>query len=444
MANCIGKKKPELAPVIFAIANIVKEYTSEETAMGIANNLLTKNNGNVLSRNPDGSPSQTLPIIEGIVGRESSLYLRMKMYEDGFISRYGNWLSTNEEPQIQFITAGVNIETTGNSPMLFSNGTLGDIELQNSSLAKDDDSMRKCLGLAKDGLRGRITKGGMWNVEKDFFNAPRHSEGGIDIIVSNKGVSFNNGNTLIRAKKGVVTPSGNEYVQQTQKHFGYQDSWLATLYGAAASGITHIEPKINSFTKEIEAKKLPNKKSIEKVVDAPTVPFPVVEDNNTYGLEWDSRYQDKFGETQTVKTKCEEGMCAAFVEMEMYDNYKPNLPEGYNLGKFMSRLGLKGNAWHMSENLRDKDATDIANNDSQPGDVMFINNSNHKWKDGADNGDEIAHVGVIDKVTDDYIVVLHSYDGKMYRQKVNKETGKFNGSNTFTLAHVIRPDYSKL
>lgn len=457
MSNCIGNKKPELMPVIFAMANSLKEYVGETGARRIANTVLTKNNGNVISRNPDGTPSATLPVIQQIVGHDNSLIFRMDMYSDSFLTRYGKWETAEEEPQLDFITAGVNIETTGKSPLFYSNGTIGDINIQDTELAEESQEMRKCLGFAEDGLKGKFTKGGMWKVEKDFFDSPTHREGGTDIVVTKKGVMISNGKTLIKAAKGAVAPQGQKSPRQ---YSGYSDNWLNALYGAAAMGITHIGPSINSINSEPKKNVVnPNDKNsteqapvLQEKGPAETAPEPVVIDetinneNNNYALSWTSRYEG-FGEMPTKNVKCEEGRCAAFVELEAFDNFKPNLPEGYTFNEFINKLGMYGDAWHMTGNLKKHGATVIEDGDAKKGDVMFINNATTTAFDNLtpkQSGDKVPHVGVIDEVGDGYYVVLHTYGAKMYRQKVNKKDGKFENSGSFTLAHIVRPDYSQL
>ena len=56
---------------------------------------------------------------------------------------------------------------------------------------------------AKHGLTNAI-KGTNWTIVKDFKGQPKHSQGGVDIIISNEGVAMRRGGKDIKAKYGLL------------------------------------------------------------------------------------------------------------------------------------------------------------------------------------------------------------------------------------------------
>ena len=59
---------------------------------------------------------------------------------------------------------------------------------------------------AKDGIRGKFTKGSQWEIVKDLKGYPSHSQGGVDIKLGKNGFSFTRNNGVIEAKHGLVLP----------------------------------------------------------------------------------------------------------------------------------------------------------------------------------------------------------------------------------------------
>ena len=61
---------------------------------------------------------------------------------------------------------------------------------------------------AERGLTNTI-KGTGWKIVKDFKGQPKHSQGGVDITISNKGVNMRRGGKDIKAKYGLLIPNNN-------------------------------------------------------------------------------------------------------------------------------------------------------------------------------------------------------------------------------------------
>lgn len=85
---------------------------------------------------------------------------------------------------------------------------------------------------AEDGLTDTV-KGTNWRVVKDFQGYPKHSQGGVDISISDKGVSMRRGNSDIKAKHGLLIAAsglaGNVFQDGGQMNTtdskGYEDSF---------------------------------------------------------------------------------------------------------------------------------------------------------------------------------------------------------------------------
>lgn len=60
--------------------------------------------------------------------------------------------------------------------------------------------------MAREGMRGKFTKGSKWEVVKDLKGYPSHAKGGVDIKFDESGVSFSRNGGKIKAKDGLVLP----------------------------------------------------------------------------------------------------------------------------------------------------------------------------------------------------------------------------------------------
>ncbi len=75
------------------------------------------------------------------------------------------------------------------------------------------EKVKTCYGgkgglKAANGLTDAIT-GTRWTMVKDFKGQPKHSQGGVDITISDKGVSMRRGGKDIKAEFGLVIPNNN-------------------------------------------------------------------------------------------------------------------------------------------------------------------------------------------------------------------------------------------
>ena len=52
-------------------------------------------------------------------------------------------------------------------------------------------------------------KGTDWKIVKDFKGKPKHSNGGVDITISDKGITMRRGGKDIKAKYGLLIPNNN-------------------------------------------------------------------------------------------------------------------------------------------------------------------------------------------------------------------------------------------
>lgn len=78
-----------------------------------------------------------------------------------------------------------------------------------SLLEKENIVEKDCSGgklKAKDGIRGKFTKGSKWEIVKDLKGYPSHAQGGVDVKIGKNGFSFTRDNGVIEAKHGLVLP----------------------------------------------------------------------------------------------------------------------------------------------------------------------------------------------------------------------------------------------
>lgn len=82
------------------------------------------------------------------------------------------------------------------------NSVLNQLEQENKIEKDCSDGNLK----AKDGIRGKFTKGSKWEIIKDLKGYPSHTQGGVDIKLGKDGFSFTRNNGVIEAKHGLVLP----------------------------------------------------------------------------------------------------------------------------------------------------------------------------------------------------------------------------------------------
>jgi hypothetical protein len=63
-----------------------------------------------------------------------------------------------------------------------------------------------------------LIRGTNWSIAKDFSGKPKHSQGGVDISISDGGVYFRRGGKDIKAANGLVVPSGGTPPPQTNAY----------------------------------------------------------------------------------------------------------------------------------------------------------------------------------------------------------------------------------
>jgi len=65
----------------------------------------------------------------------------------------------------------------------------------------DEETGKLC---AKFGGKTNFHRGGKWELVKDLKNFPTHEKGGVDVSIGTNGVSIKNGDSIIKAEKGLV------------------------------------------------------------------------------------------------------------------------------------------------------------------------------------------------------------------------------------------------
>ena len=114
------------------------------------------------------------------------------------------WLRNNEE----IPSASKARELLGlNEEKLIENNVDNIIQklIDSGEITYTDENGKPC---AKIGLTN-TTKGTDWKIVKDFKGQPKHSQGGVDITISDKGVSMRRGGKDIKAKYGLLILNNN-------------------------------------------------------------------------------------------------------------------------------------------------------------------------------------------------------------------------------------------
>ena len=108
------------------------------------------------------------------------------------IEGFKNWVDNSE---IQYSKTNNNTEQQTPEDLLTK-------MIDSGAIQKD------CTGgfKAKDGIRGKFTKGSQWEIAKDLKGYPSHAQGGVDIKLGKDGFSFTGKDGIIKAKYGLVLP----------------------------------------------------------------------------------------------------------------------------------------------------------------------------------------------------------------------------------------------
>jgi len=189
MAICVNYKQPEVRAALEDAVLTLVEHAPLEMVERISKNVIEKNNGNHLSLNPNGKPSEVFAQLMKMYSKAEAYAYRSAMYNDSFINKT-NWVETGVEPKIKQVLGNKHVNRNGNQSLMYKDGDISSIELDKGILAKEDDDMKKCIGMAKNGARSKVKRGGMWSVQKDLKGMPSHKEGGVQLSFSN-GVVIN-------------------------------------------------------------------------------------------------------------------------------------------------------------------------------------------------------------------------------------------------------------
>ena len=107
------------------------------------------------------------------------------------------------------------VELFENNPELANAvySALGFNTINVSEITYTDEEGNPC---AKMGLTNTV-KGTDWKIVKDFKGKPKHSNGGVDITISDKGVSMRRGGKDIKAQYGLLIPAQNLSISNQDK-----------------------------------------------------------------------------------------------------------------------------------------------------------------------------------------------------------------------------------
>ena len=116
--------------------------------------------------------------------------------------------SIPEEQFLQYLNKQIVINNLFNENESLANSVyeaLGFNTINVSEITYTDEEGNPC---AKMGLTNTV-KGTDWKIVKDFKGQPKHSNGGVDITISDKGVTMRRGGKDIKAQYGLLIPNNN-------------------------------------------------------------------------------------------------------------------------------------------------------------------------------------------------------------------------------------------
>jgi len=442
MANCLDFNNASLIKTRDTLATMIDNHIKISDSTAVAEMILERNNGNDINKNPNGTNSPLFIELIDNLGFDRAFLTRLNMFTDDFINKVGDWTKTGVEPTLIDVLPTVHDRSSGGTPF-YINDAVSSIDLQKSELNDENEDMLKCLGYAKDGIRKDVHKGGKW-VVRDRIIGPSHEQGGVDINV--RGNYMNIGGTPVKAEEGLYfNQSGlssyakdqssidaNQYViDPVQTESDRSLETLITNYTNDIKSINNAKVKLleQRAIEEEEAKIEKEKPIEEKVVESK------VENTVLSTTDYNTRYEGT-GQMNTTGVDCDNSMCSAFVQEELYDNVNPNL----SFQEFRENYGIQGDAWEMVDNIVDKGGSIIKNGYTK-GDILEINNPNSKYISEANrDGSGSTHIGIYDEIDGNIGYVIHNWGGKMYRTPVNLETGKFldDKFNNLTPGRTVR------
>ena len=291
-----------------ALVNMVPNDIPSNMAIDYVSTVLSRNNGNAISKNPDGSPSKFVAELGTLMNREAIVHTRLATFSDETIAKVGDWISDGIDLEIQSLKKSRYNTSNQNEVLIYNNGSITDIDIFKTDLVKESDTMMKCVGFARYGLADKINKGGMWKIEKDFHNSPLHSEGGVQIVVTKQGVEFNNGDGFIKAANGVVMgnnkSSNSNTVDSQMQALAYIASRGGGLEGSRYRLVSPKEPTL--LTKYSD--KLEDSDGLEisvaEIVTENTDPIEIntADDYSNTG-EWQTIPEGFFDDAETVESE---------------------------------------------------------------------------------------------------------------------------------------------
>ena len=170
------------------------DYKTMSKAVGPAkaHQLYAANGGQFIDKTPEGKPCDFFRQLQEQYGTDEAIRLK--------------GIALSNKKVNDYIKPGVS-ELFESNPELVNAvyETLGLNIINESEITYTDEEGNPC---AKMGLTN-TTKGTGWKIVKDFKGKPKHSNGGVDITISDKGVTMRRGGKDIKAKYGLLIINNN-------------------------------------------------------------------------------------------------------------------------------------------------------------------------------------------------------------------------------------------
>ena len=197
--------KPNIIPVILNIDNIKRVEEGKNWGQGDWSNLISKENeadGYVYTNKIENKGKDSYVVFEPeqihILGSKADIQGFKEFVQKDNSSEINSSVSDDIDLKQFTEVFGENVEVQES-----------DVEAKVRQLEKEGLLEIDCSKVkAKDGIRGKFTKGSQWEIY-EIFEGKSHKQGGIEINIKNNQINFTNKNGSIKAKYGLVISKDN-------------------------------------------------------------------------------------------------------------------------------------------------------------------------------------------------------------------------------------------
>jgi len=370
-------------------------------ASKIARNVMVKNNGHLITKDPNGETSIIFNKMLKSMNKKAAINARVNMYSDEFLGKIGDWINQGINLDIRSVVTESNKFVINDEIGLYENEPLNDVNLLESELNEDNKKLIDCLGFAENGLAGGIKSGGMWKLSK-VIQGPSHEQGGVDITLNNGRIKYDN--------KEFVAEEGLVIGQASDLGFISSDIEENNIHNYSEMFVNNndaFENTIKTFELAIKNKEITQAKNadVEIKEEEPRFDFEVVE--STGNIDF-----------------CNTDNCAKWAQSELYKAHNTE----YNFEEWQNEYGVSGDINEMKTSIINAGGSKVDYENFEKGDIVEIHQGS--------NTEEGSTVGIIDNINDDgtYTIMYHSPgevegSGVVKRSIIDAETFKLVDDN---------------